>query len=184
MTSEPSITLDLARHINLGRVIDIARWADATPARLSMLLSLSRSSDPLTGRNALWCLTHCRATAAAWLNSRQNELIDMLLAEQHTGRRRMLLQLLRAQSYSPDSIRTDFLDYCLSRINAESEPYAIRAFSIYCAFNICRHYPELLAELDIRLSMLSLQSPGPGLASALRTTRRLIGRLTNAPRPR
>lgn len=80
----------------------------------------------------------------------------------------MFLQLLRDQEFEPESIRTDFLDYCLARINAECEPYAVRCFCLYTAYNMCRHYPELIAELQSRLDMLSMQSLSAGLKCACR----------------
>lgn len=89
----------------------------------------------------------------------------------------MLLQVLRGQAYDPDTLRTDFLDFCLSKINAECEPYAIRAFSLYCAYNMCKFYPELIAELNEHLHMLDLQAISAGLRSALRTTRLRISKL-------
>ncbi len=86
----------------------------------------------------------------------------------------MLLQLLREQAYNSDTLRSDFLDYCLAKINSECEPYAIRAFSIYCAFKMCRYYPELIAELEEYLTLLATQSLSPGMKSAMTTTRRNI----------
>ncbi|MDE6498582.1 MAG: hypothetical protein K2L21_07980, partial [Muribaculaceae bacterium] len=82
--------------------------------------------------------------------------------------------LLREQEYDPECLPTELLDYCLSKINAECEPYAVRCFSIYTAFKICRHYPELLAELSSYLDLLSTQALSPGLQCALRHTRRHI----------
>lgn len=166
----------LARRINIREIKAIADWAAADTGNLETLFGMIRSTDDRVGRNALWCLTHCQQTDGKWLQTRQHELIDMLLAERHTGRKRMLLQLLRNQSYDADTLRTDFLDFCLSKINSECEPYAIRAFSIYCAFKMCRLYPELIAELKGCLDMLAYQSLSPGLMSALRTTRRMIAK--------
>lgn len=82
----------------------------------------------------------------------------------------MLLQILRSVNYGPEDIRPDLLDYCLSKINTQCEPYAVRAFCIYVAFKMCRHYPELVAELSEHLSMMSQQTLPPGLACARRKT--------------
>lgn len=101
----------------------------------------------------------------------------MLLVETDTGKKRMLLQLLRNQEYEADDIRTDFLDYCMSKINSECEPFAIRCFSIYTAYKMCRYFPELLAELEEHLDMMQYQPLSPGLKSALRQTKSKIERL-------
>jgi len=106
-------------------------------------------------------------------------MIDMLLVETDTSKKRMLLQLLREQEYDADNIRTEFLDYCMSKINSECEPYAIRCFSIYAAYKMCRHFPELLAELEEYLAMMQKQPLSPGLKSALRHTKAKIAKHHN-----
>lgn len=131
----------------------------------------------MTSVNAIWAMTHLPETNAEWLSSLRNEMIDMLLVETDTGKKRMLLQLLRNQEYEADDIRTDFLDYCMSKINSECEPFAIRCFSIYAAYKMCRHFPELLAELEEHLDMMQYQPLSPGLKSALRQTKSKIKRL-------
>ena len=174
MTSPTDTTLLLGRRINLPEIKSIVNWALNDTVNIEALFDLAKSHDERTSANALWCLTHLQKFDGAWLRNKHDELIDMLLAENHIGRRRMLLQILRHQTYDKTNFRTDFLDYCLSKINAECEPYAIRCFCIYCAFNICRLYPDLLSELECHLEMLSFQSLSPGLASALKTTLKKI----------
>ena len=88
-----------------------------------------------------------------------------------------MLHLLKGLDYRPDTMRTDFLDYCLTKINAECEPYAVRSYSIHCAFKMSRHYPELAGELEAHLELLALQPLSPGLLSALRTTRHRLQNL-------
>lgn len=170
-------TFLLNRKMNIHDVRNITRWALKDDNNLSILYALIKSDNDKIGSNALWCMTHLQKQKGEWLQSQQNDLIDMLLNEQHTGKKRMLLQLLREQTYTQEHIRPDFLDFCLSKINSECEPYAIRCFSIYCAFNMCRLYPELIAELGRYLDMLDVQILTPGLASALRKTRKRISAL-------
>ena len=164
----------LARRISLAEVRMVAAEVSGVPERLEVLWRLAGSVDRRVSVNALWTMTHLPAADAAWLMSIRDGLTDMLLAETDTSRRRILLQLLRDQEYRPDGIRTDLLDFCMSKINSECEPYAVRFFSIYLAYKMCRHFPELLAELSQYLDMLQLQRLSPGLKSALRQTRRKI----------
>lgn len=176
MTSTTNTALLLGSRINLPEIESIVNWALSETGNIEVLFDLAKSQNNQTATNAIWSLTHFQKYDKAWLQKKQDELIDMLLTENHTGRRRMLLQLLRNQSYDKTKFRTDFLDYCLSKINAVSEPYAIRCFSLYCAFKMCRLYPELIAELECCLEMLSSQSLTPGLSSALKTTRKNIAK--------
>ncbi len=69
------------------------------------------------------------------------------------------------------NIRTDFLDYCMSKINSECESYAVRCFCIYTAYKMCRHFSELVSELEDHLDMMRYQTLSPGLKSALRKTK-------------
>ncbi len=168
----------LGRKINMPEIRRVVEWAAGDDDNIRRLYSLTRSQDERTGLNALWVLTHVAKQDAGRLQCFHDDLIDMLLVETHVGRKRMMLQLLREQAYDSTTIRSDFLDYCLSKINSECEPYAIRCFCMYCAFKMCRFYPELLGELGERLEMLDHQALSPGLKSALATTRKAMARLT------
>ncbi|MDE5786346.1 MAG: hypothetical protein K2H98_07425 [Duncaniella sp.] len=158
----------LSERINMPDIQDIVSWVSEDMSHLYTLVSLALAGDSRVNNNALWCLTHLPDSDAPWLQSLQNILIDRLLGETVTARKRMLLQILRGQEYEPENIRTDFLDFCLSHINAECEPYAVRCFCLYTAYKMCRHYPELVAELRSQLEMLSMQSLSPGMKCAYR----------------
>ena len=167
----------LSERINLPEINNVASWASGSRRNICLLWTLSQSEDRTTSVNALWSMTHLPQSDAECVASLRNEMIDMLLAEADTSKKRMLLQLLRAQEYCADDIRTDFLDYCLSKINSECESYAVRCFSIYAAYKMCRHFPELIAELERHLDMMQCQPLSPGLKSALRQTKSKIAKL-------
>ncbi len=179
MTSVADIAELLGGKVNLPDIRGIVNWVLEDERNLENLYKLTESSDNRQSVNALWSLSQLPESKAAWLQSLQNDLIDKLLTETNTSRKRLLLQLLRRQSYDKTTLRTDFIDYCFSKINSEHEPYAVRCFSIYCAFKMCRFYPELVAELEEYLDLLSIQSLSPGLQSALRTTQKNIKRLSS-----
>lgn len=166
----------LSQRIYMQGIKSVVSWASGSKDNIAMLWNLIRSDDRMTSVNALWVMTHLPASDE-WILSLRNEMIDMLLAETDTGKKRMLLQILREQEYSADDIRTDFLDYCMSKINSECEPYAIRCYCIYAAYKMCRHYPELIAELEGHLDMMRFQTLSPGLKSALRQTKTKIDQI-------
>ena len=167
----------LSKRIYMPEIENVVFWASGSRENIVTLWTLSRSRDRMKSVNALWTMTHLPETNAEWLSSLRSEMIDMLLVETDTGKKRMLLQLLRNQEYEPEDIRTDFLDYCMSKINSECEPYAIRCFSIYAAYKMCRHFPELIAELEEHLDMMQYQTLSPGLKSALQQTKKKISKL-------
>lgn len=86
-------------------------------------------------------------------------------------------ELLREQEYEAEDVRADLLDYCLSKINSECEPYAVRCFCIYTAFKLCRHFPELITELEQHLELMEFQTLSPGLKCALNHTKSKILKL-------
>lgn len=91
----------LSGKINIPEIRMAASWVAATPENRASLWSLAHNCDRRTSANALWVMTHLPASEAEWLHSLQDELIDMLLAETDTGKKRMLLQLLKVQDYAP-----------------------------------------------------------------------------------
>ena len=139
------------------------------------LYSLTHEQDMRVSVNALWIFTHLDE-AAVWLYDKQNELVDRVLKETNVTRRRLLLSLLLRQPFEADRLRADFLDYCLSKITAHTEPYAVRALCMKLAYEQCRHYPELLVELQMVLDLLQSEHLSPGLASARRQVERKMGR--------
>ncbi|MDE6270480.1 MAG: hypothetical protein K2M12_06460, partial [Muribaculaceae bacterium] len=73
------------------------------------------------------------------------------------------------------------LDFCMSKINSECEPYAVRSFSLYAAYKMCRFYPELIEELTERLDMLSRSPISPGLECARRKVYEYIRKPLSIP---
>ncbi|WP_300968488.1 hypothetical protein [Muribaculum intestinale] len=166
-----------SQKINLPEIKSVVSWASGSRDNFKMLWGFVRSDDRRTSVNALWTMTHLPETDVKCIISLRDEMIDMLLTETDIGKKRMLLQLLREQEYAADDIRTDFLDYCMSKINSECESYAVRGYCIYAAYKMSRHFPELLSELEEHLDMMQYQPLSPGLKSALRQTKSKISKL-------
>lgn len=167
----------LSQRLGMSDVKRIVVWSREDSANKELLWRYTYSNDRRMSVNALWVLTHLPESDKEWLQSLQNELADRLLVESDGSKKRLMLQLLRDQKFNPENIRTDLLDFCLSKINSECEPYAVRCFSMYLAYNLSQHYPELIGELEQYLDLLSRQTLSAGLKSSLRQTRAKIARL-------
>lgn len=167
----------LCKRIHKADVDSIAKWAAQSNQNLSGLYKLMSSENDRISNNALWCISSLPKSEARSLQQFQHDLIDRLLTERHPSKKRILLQILREQEYDKGSIRADLIDYCLMRITCDSEPVAVRSFCIYCAFKMCRHFPELLGELEEHLPMLSTMNLTPGLRCARNATLKAIRRL-------
>lgn len=176
-TERNLIESKLSGRINKPDIKSIVRWAIQSESNRNRLYQLTLSDDDRTAVNALWCISHFPKNETQWLQALQSDLISRLLIEKNMSKKRIMLQLLRDQSYEKGTIFPPFLDYCLSKINSECESYSVRCFSIHCAFKMCRFYPELIEELHEYLRMLSSSNLSPGLRSAMRTTLKKIDRL-------
>ena len=132
------------------------------------LYQLTLDNDRRVATNALWVFTHFSAVDNEWLYAKHDQLIDRCLKEKDTTKLRLMLNLLLRQPYTEEDIRTDFIDFCLTRLADPKSPYAVRAQCIKLAYMQMRYWPELLNELRQTLEMISCEPLSPGLRSAWR----------------
>ena len=137
-------------------------------SRKEELYRLTFDKDERVAVNALWVFTHFDSINNEWLYTKHDDLIDRVLIEPTVTKRRLMLTLLLRQPFEEDSLRSDFIDFCVSKITACAQPYAIRALCIKLAYEQMKYYPELLAELKMALDMLEQEALSPGLMSAKR----------------
>ena len=126
--------------------------------------------------NALWALSHFDEANNPWLFQKHDELIDRVLVEKNETKRRLMLQLLLRQPFEEESLRSDFIDFCIAKITACSQPYAIRCYCMKLAYEQMKYYPELLEELRMALDMLEQEALSPGMLSAKRQIMKKIKR--------
>ena len=132
------------------------------------LYQLTLDSDRRVATNALWVFTHFSAVDNEWLFAKHDQLIDRCLKEKDATKLRLMLNLLLRQPFDEEAIRTDFIDFCLTRLADTKSPYAVRAQCIKLAYMQMRYWPELLNELRQTLEMISCEPLSPGLRSAWR----------------
>ena len=138
------------------------------------LYQLTLDADRRVATNALWVFTHFSAVDNEWLYAKHDQLIDRCLKEKDTTKLRLMLNLLLRQPYTEEAIRTDFIDFCLTRLADTKSPYAVRAQCIKLAYVQMRYWPELLHELCQTLEMISCEHLSPGLRSAWRQVMKRI----------
>lgn len=138
------------------------------------LYDLLIDADKRISDNAAWILSHAKGRAERFLNAKQGELISEALATTSNTKRRLLLSILKRQSFDKQNLRTDFFDFCLSCIVDNSVPIGIRALCLYLSFTQCQHYPELLMELELTIDILDNEDLSAGLKCAKRSVRSQI----------
>ena len=117
------------------------------------LFQLLFDEDKRTSDNAAWVLTHLPKTEDAWLVERQNVLIDEAMRTESTTKRRLIMNLLDRTPFEADHIRTDFLDFCFSKMLSD-EPIGVKTLAIKLTYAQSVHYPELLEEFNTSLQMM------------------------------
>lgn len=132
------------------------------------LYQLTLDADRRVATNALWVFTHFALADNEWLYAKHDQLIDRCLNEKDATKLRLMLNLLLRQPFDEEAIRTDFIDFCLTRLADPKSPYAVRAQCIKLAYEQMRYWPELLNELRQTLMMISCEPLSPGLRSAWR----------------
>ena len=140
------------------------------------LYQLTFDENDRVSFNALWALTHFDEANNPWLFLKHDELIDRVLVEKNETRRRLMLHLLLRQPFEEESLRSDFIDFCIAKITACSQPYAIRCYCMKLAYEQMKYYPELLEELRMALDMLEQEVLSPGMLSAKRQIMKKIKR--------
>ena len=130
------------------------------------LYRLTLDENERVATNALWTFTHFDEANNEWLFCKHDDLIDRVLVEKNETKRRLMLSLLLRQPFEKDVLRSDFIDFCIAKITACSQPYAIRCYCMKLAYEQMKYYPELLTELKAALNMLEQEVLSPGLLSA------------------
>ncbi len=105
------------------------------------LYQLTFDENDRVSFNALWALSHFDKANNPWLFQKHDDLIDRVLVEKNETKRRLMLQLLLRQPFEEESLRSDFIDFCIAKITACSQPYAIRCYCMKLAYEQMKYYP-------------------------------------------
>ena len=130
------------------------------------LYQLTFDENDRVSFNALWALSHFDEANNPWLFQKHDELINRVLVEKNETKRRLMLQLLLRQPFEEGSLRSDFIDFCIAKITACSQPYAIRCYCMKLAYEQMKYYPELLTELKVALDMLEQEALSSSTSSS------------------
>lgn len=139
------------------------------------LYQLTLDANRCVATNALWTFTHFAVADNEWLYTKHAQLIDRCMKEQDTTKLRLILSILLRQPFEEETVRTDFIDFCLVRLIDARAPYAIRALCIKLAYEQMKYWSELLNELRQTLDLISCEPLSPGLRSAWRQVMKRIG---------
>ena len=156
----------LNKKLCMDDIYEICILCHGNSRKKAELYQLIFDEDERVATNALWVFTHFDMQNNEWLYAKHDDLIDRVLVEKNETKRRLTLQLLLRQPFEEKSLRSDFIDFCIAKITACSQPYAIRCYCMKLAYEQMKYYPELLTELKAAIDMLEQEPLSPGLTSA------------------
>nr|WP_294723849.1 hypothetical protein [Prevotella sp.] len=156
----------LNKKLCMDDIYEICILCHGNSRKKAELYQLIFDEDERVATNALWVFTHFDMQNNEWLISKHDDLIDRVLVEKNMTKRRLMLSLLLRQPFKEESLRSDFIDFCIAKITACSQPYAIRCYCMKLAYEQMKYYPELLTELKAAIDMLEQEPLSPGLTSA------------------
>lgn len=156
----------LNKKLCMDDIYEICILTHGNNCKKAHLYQLTFDEDERVATNALWVFTHFDLQNNEWLYSKHDDLIDRVLVEKNETKRRLILSLLLRQPFEEKSLRSDFIDFCITKITACSQPYAIRCYCMKLAYVQMKYYPELLTELKAAIDMLEQEPLSPGLISA------------------
>lgn len=156
----------LNKKLCMDDIYEICILCHGNSRKKAELYQLIFDEDERVATNALWVFTHFDMQNNEWLYAKHDDLIDRVLVEKNETKRRLILQLLLRQPFEEESLRSDFIDFCITKITACSQPYAIRCYCMKLAYEQIKYYPELLTELKAAIDMLEQEPLSPGLISA------------------
>ena len=156
----------LNKKLCMDDIYEICILCHGNSRKKAELYQLIFDEDERVATNALWVFTHFDMQNNEWLYAKHDDLIDRVFVEKNETKRRLILQLLLRQPFEEKSLRSDFIDFCIAKITASSQPYAIRCYCMKLAYEQMKYYPELLTELKAAIDMLEQEPLSPGLTSA------------------
>ena len=156
----------LNKKLCMDDIYEICILCHGNSRKKAELYQLIFDEDERVATNALWVFTHFDMQNNEWLYAKHDDLIDRVLVEKNETKRRLIHQLLLRQPFEKKSLRSDFIDFCIAKITACSQPYAIRCYCMKLAYEQMKYYPELLTELKAAIDMLEQEPLSPGLTSA------------------
>ena len=121
------------------------------------------SGEGKEASNAAWALTHLPKEDNIYINMYRAKLVQLAITTSEVPLRRLSMVLLERLEWGRDDIRTDLLDFCLEHMMLPDEPYGVKALCMKLAYQQCRHYPELCAELKQCLLLIEPSDLGAGV---------------------
>jgi hypothetical protein len=137
------------------------------PDDFNIIYHLITDPEKKIAWRAAWACEKVFEKYPALLEGKQEELIGLVMKNNHSGTRRILLSIL-LELPIPKPLPIDFLEFCFNNMLAPDQAIATQALCIKIAYKLCLLEPELLPELKLYLENATLEYYSPGVKSCVR----------------
>ena len=143
----------LSERVHIEDIREVLHFIQDDERLREEVYQLIFDKDHIVSYQALWVCTHFSKADVEWLSRKQEELIDAAMTCPHSGKRRMILNLI-CQQPAADPPRVDFLDFCMERMISREEPPGVQSLCMKLAYQLTRSIPELQQELRTILEIM------------------------------
>ncbi len=150
---------------NLDDAIAILYELQGNQAKLLRFCDYMFDEDARVADKAAWVLTNCTLGEIDILQQRQNDFINLALHTTNMRLLRLTMTLLERMMFSKDSLRTDFLDFCLDGMISKTLPCASQVLCMKLAYKQSVLYPEIKHEFDNILASMDIDYYQTGVKS-------------------
>ena len=160
----------LSGRISKSEVMRYAQSLHNDEAGIGELCTLvCGTSHRRVAMNGAWILSHlAESDNVTYMPKYRDMLMNFAMKDGIAVRRGLIITIL-LNIPEMENPRTDYLDYCMDGFLSSKHSDSSRAAMIKAAARICKMFPELLAELLYRLSLLP-----QGLPPSIECVRRKI----------
>lgn len=148
----------------LHRVVDSI---GAYPEDFDVIYRLIKDPQDKISWHAIWACQKVFEKYPEFLKGKQKELIDLVMKDNHSGKRRILLSIL-LELPTPQPLPLHFLEFCFNHMLDLNQAIATQALCIKMAYKLCLLEPELLPELKLYLENAEPEYYSPGVKSCIR----------------
>ncbi len=142
----------------------IIRYIGDDASRFIKLMDIVFGSDPLLSQRAVWPMSYIGISHPELVEPYFSKLMKKLSETgNHPAIKRNILRLFQ-EIEVPKKYWGSLIDLSFKMMRSESEPIAVRAFSITVAAEICKHYPELKKEFLMILNDISERPHAPAIS--------------------
>ncbi len=158
-----------SKRIGKLEVEQIVAYIQQYPEAEKEIYALTYHENDKVSWHAWWICEALVKKDKSLLNNKQKEIIQYLLKCTHSGKRRIILNILYHLPFS-GTLPVDLLNFCLDRMLSPEEAPGVQSICMKLGYVLCKSEPDLLPEFYHYLDNIDEEYYSP----AIRSTRRNI----------